>query len=181
MVMGTDANGVKTAVDLVLNAMGAPEPAPEPEQIDLEDLLGLPRPIVPQEGAPERRGPGRPAGSRNRRTIQWVDYLLKRYASPLEVLAQMATTPTDELKNSLGCSALAAFQEKRHAAIALAPFLHQRQPLALNVTERRVVYLTISAEKPAARTIDAESVTLEAELVPRKSDIQSEGQGEPSA
>ena len=171
------AEGLKTAADLVLSAMGQREPEPEPEQIDLEDLLGLPRPIVSApDGAasPERRGPGRPPGSRNRRTVQWVDFLLRRYASPLEVLAQMATARVEDLKNQLGCNALEAFQEKRHAAIALAPFLHQRQPLALNVTERKVVYLTISTDKPDSRIVDAESVTLAAELVPPDSETVSQ-------
>jgi|SRR5882672_4028767 len=172
--------GLKTAADLVLGAMGRPEPAPEPEQIDLEDLLGLPRPIVSAAdggGAAGSRGPGRPPGSRNRRTVQWVDFLLRRYASPLEVLAQMATARVDDLMKQLGCSALEAFQEKRHAAIALAPFLHQRQPLALNVTERKIVYLTISTEKPDARAvIDAESVTLAAELMPPSADPETDSQ-----
>jgi hypothetical protein len=162
---------------LVLSAMAQQEPEQEPEQIDLEDLLGLPRPIVAPDGAPERRGPGRPPGSRNRRTVQWVDFLLRRYASPLEVLAQMATARVDDLKNQLGCNALEAFQEKRHAAIALAPFLHQRQPLALNVTERKVVYLTISTDKPDATLTDAESITLAAEIVKPEPDSDTETQG----
>lgn len=159
-------NGLKTAVDLVLEAQGAGAPAPEPEQIDLEDLLGLPKaPVSPGSapgGEPRR---GRPPGSRNRRTVQWCEFILRRYASPLEVLAQMTVAPIDELRAALGCTALEAFQEKRHAATALAPFLHQRQPLALNITERKVVYLTITTEKPDGRSA-GDAVTLDAEVIP---------------
>ena len=159
--MGQAGQGAKTAVDMVLAQM---EQAGEPEQIDLEDLLGLPRPVAGAPATDAPRGPGRPPGSRNRRTVQWAEFLLSRYASPLEVLAQMTVASVAELKAQLGCSALEAYQEKRHAAVALAPFLHQRQPLALNLTERKVVYLTIQHETgPIGQ--DPDSVTLEARVV----------------
>jgi hypothetical protein len=127
------ASGIPTAVSLV----GVDMPADEPEQLD---LLGLPE--RGSSPAP-RRGPGRPAGARNRRTQEWVEYLQSRYASPLEVLAQIATAPIAELAKALGCKPLEALQEKRQAAIALAPFLHQRQAIAVDVTNRREVRLII--------------------------------------
>lgn len=164
-----------------MDAAARAGPAPEPEQIDLEDLLGLPNgALIPP--APAARGPGRPPGSRNRRTSQWVDYLLSRYASPLEVLAQMATAPVDRLKVQLGCTALEAFQEKRHCAIALAPFLHQRQPLAVNISERKVIYLTIDASPPSGRALEDSALTLEAQVIRPESetDIQSDSQDPPS-
>jgi hypothetical protein len=66
-----------------------------------------------------------------------------RYDGPLEVPAQIATTPVTALRDALACSALEALAEKRHAAIALLPYVHQRQPLAMDLTNRQVVYLSI--------------------------------------
>lgn len=161
------SNGLKTAVDLVMAAMPGEDLA-EPEQIDLEDYLGLPpRGDLGTGGAVAggARGPGRPPGARNKRTTQWAEYLLSRYASPLEVLAQIAVARVEDLKAQLACTALEAFQEKRHAAVALAPFLHQRQPLALNLTERKVVYLTIQQDSGAGSAVPNDAMTLSAQIV----------------
>jgi hypothetical protein len=155
--MAEIAKGTKTAVDLVMEQAAAE--LEEPEQLD---LLGLPvRATV--DGAP--RGPGRPPGARNRRTVEFAKFLLSRYASPLEVLAQLAVSPAGELARSLGCTPLEALQEKRHAAIALAPFLHERQPIAVNLTDRKVVYLHIEVgEKPGEFGAD-DALTIEGTIL----------------
>jgi hypothetical protein len=82
----------------------------------------------------ERRGPGRPPGARNRRTLDMVAFLETRYASPMEVLAKLANTDTDELARELGCKRLEALQERRHAAVALMPYWHQKMPMEVDVT-----------------------------------------------
>ena len=129
-----------TAVLDEADPSGAP-PGAEPEQLD---LLGLP---APRSGTPSAaavaRGAGRPLGSRNKRTVAWANYLTRRYGSPLEVLAQIATAHITVLRDSLACTALEAMIEKRQAAIALLPYIHQRQPLAVDLTNRQVVYLSI--------------------------------------
>lgn len=141
-------NELQPATQLALDALGEP---PRPAQLDLVgtteqaaedasarksfvepgDLLGL-----PETGEAARRAitevvrrgrvGGRPRGVHNHKTEYWIAYLTSRYASPLEVLAQLATSPVDALARELGCSRLAALQEKRHAAEALAPYMHQR-------------------------------------------------------
>ncbi len=126
---------------------GLIEHNPAPDEPEQPDLLGLPqRGIV----TPVYRGVGRPPGSRNKRTERWAEFLLSRYESPLEVLVQMANAPVAALAEQLGCSALEAFQEKRQAAIAAAPYLHQRMPLAVDVTDRKVLNLVIVDHAPAA-------------------------------
>ena len=77
-------------------------------------------------------------------------YLLSRYTSPLEVLAQIAVARVDQLAASLGCTKLEALQEKRLAAIALKDHLHSKMPVAVDITDRKVIYLTIG-EDPANR------------------------------
>lgn len=121
-------DGAITAVELVHDGSA---PVSEPEQLD---LLGLPVGVAANGEVLRKAGPGRPAGSRNKRTEAWAEFLLSRYASPLEVLAQIATERVDVLAASLGCGKLEALQEKRHAAIALAPYLHQRQAVAVDVS-----------------------------------------------
>ena len=130
-----------TGIAAVLDAADptATPPADEGEQLD---LLGLPS-VRPGHQVEPYRGRGRPPGSRNRRTVEWARYLLGQYSSPLEVLAQIATARVDALVAQLGCSAIEALGEKRLAAIALLPFVHSRMPIAVDVTDRRVVQLTI--------------------------------------
>jgi len=163
----TGEKGHNSAVETVLATLAAPPGAGDPEQLDIEDLLGLPPPPAPEPGAPtpEPRRPGRPPGSRNKRTLDWINYLLSRYASPLEVLAQMTVARVEDLARDLHCTRLEAWQEKRHAAIGLAPFLHQRQPLAVNLTERRVVYLTIEATDTAP-ALTGEGMVIPVAIVP---------------
>ncbi|HEY1433466.1 MAG TPA: hypothetical protein VGF39_17820 [Stellaceae bacterium] len=115
-----DPNPIKSALQLVL-AMEEDEP--------VEDLLGLDRTaaqVRERAAGLTNAGRGRPPGSRNRTTEHWRQYLTKRYGSPLEILAQMAVAPIDELARELHCSRLDAAREKRHAAEALAPYLHPR-------------------------------------------------------
>lgn len=137
--------GDQTAVALVLAAQDN-EPDEELETRQL-DLLGLPTTPklrkLREETAPEPKGPGRPAGARNKRTLEMARFLLSRYTSPLEVLAQIATARVDELSASLGCTSTVALQEKRLAAIALLPYLHQKMPVSVDLTNRQEVYLTI--------------------------------------
>lgn len=121
-------------------------PADEGEQLD---LLGLP---VTAESAAlmERRGPGRPAGSRNRRTAEWADYLLAKYRSPLETLTAISAMRVDDLAAQLGCKPIEALMEIRLAAIAVGPYLHQRAPVAVDLTNHKAVSLTINLGEGAA-------------------------------
>lgn len=149
------SGAVKSGLPQVLDAVRPQDQAPGEEAEQL-DLLGMPDPrfgVV----AERKPGPGRPPGSRNRRTEAWAQFLLARYASPLEVLAQIATSSVEELHKRLGCSPLEALQEKRLAAIGLLPYLHQRQPIAVDLNSRQVVHLSIHDAGPAP----AESLAVE--------------------
>jgi hypothetical protein len=89
-----------------------------------------------------RRGPGRPAGSRNRRTERTVAFLLSRHRDPREVLMEMAEANVADLAALLGCSLFEAAQEKRLAAIGVLPYVAARiTPEVLN--DNRVIHLTI--------------------------------------
>jgi hypothetical protein len=148
--------GDQTAVALALEQ--APDDDGE-EQLPLPDLIGADAQRLDTGADAERRGPGRPPGARNRRTLEMANYLLSRYASPLEILAQIATARVDDLKRDIGCTRLEALQEKRLAALALLPYVHQKMPVAVDVTNRNVVHLNIVVEETAAPDAPEDTLT----------------------
>jgi len=91
-----------------------------------------------------RRGPGRPPGSRNRRTERTVAFLLSRHRDPREILMEIAEANVADLSALLGCSLFEAMQEKRLAAIGVLPYVAARiTPEVLN--DHRVINLTIES------------------------------------
>ena len=119
------ADGEKQGVTAAIQMLGAGEaPGTAPEiQAELFDAADAPTPLAP---ASARSGPqgGRPRGSRNRRTQEWVEFILSQYRSPLIVLAETYSRPVAELAAELGCDKLEAFERQQAAAVALAPYLH---------------------------------------------------------
>ncbi len=133
----------------------------EADQAPLADLLGLDRAPAIERSA-ERRA-GRPAGALNKRTLSWRAHLLARYTSPLETLARWQAMPTRELAMLLGCELIEAARLQIDAAKGLAPYLHERMPLAVNVSDRKVVVLNIGEAALVSEAIGAAGV--EAEVV----------------
>lgn len=141
------------------------EPPPEEEQLE---LLGAPVNEAVELVRAQRRKPGRPPGSHNKRTTEMAAYLLSRYSSPLEVLAQIMTAGVAELAAALGCSKLEALQEKRLAAIALKDHLHSKMPIAVDMTNHKIIHLTIGdlgVEDPTAGSEDGDTLTLTATVI----------------
>lgn len=159
--------GEKTALRSVLEA------EEEPESAQLE-LLGAPiTKEVIEMREEERRGPGRPKGSANKRTTELAAYLLSRYTSPIEVLAQIATAHVGQLAKSINCTKLEALQEKRLAAIALAPYLHAKMPVAVDLTNHKMIHLTITEDSQAASNAGSEDddvITLTATVLKETKD-----------
>lgn len=120
----------------------------EPEQLG---LFGVPETPEGQAKAVMRvRSPGRPPGSRNKRTERAVRFLLSRHRDPREVLLEIAEANVFDLAAMLGCDLLAALQEKRLAAIGVLPYVAARiTPEVLN-DNRQVVHLTINEGRGAA-------------------------------
>lgn len=153
--------GEKTAIALALEESDA-SPLTIEQQMELLDLPDTPA----VRNALEKRI-GRPPGARNRRTVEMVKYLLSRYVSPLEFLAQTWSTPDEVLAAQLECKKLEARQERRLAAAMALPFVHQKMPIAVDVTNTKVVYLTIveEADTGAGALESDDVVTIDAEIV----------------
>ena len=78
-------------------------------------------------------GRGRPKGSQNKSTAELVKYLQSKGRHPLVGLAEIVATPIDVLARTLGCEKLEAAEFWRKCAGELAPYMAQKQPMALQV------------------------------------------------
>jgi hypothetical protein len=141
-----------------IEAVGADRAAAVMEpQPDFGELLGLP--AVPETAqARLARRPGRPAGARNKRAEALAVELERRFGSALLRAYAIATMPTDELAARLGCHPIEALQEQRLQLQVAAPYVYQRQPLAVQHSGQ-VVHLTLG-EVPAPPTVDGASLGL---------------------
>lgn len=172
-------SGDKTAIDAAMALTAEPD---EPEQLEIEDMLGLPARRPGHGDGPvsgEERGPGRPRGSRNKRTTAMVDFLMRQYKDPRAVLLQIAQADVEDLVARLGCTAMEALQEKRLAAIGVLPYIAQKQPLAINLNAKGVVYLTIEEGTVAPTNGSAASLlTLDLTAVERIEQNQGDSEGD---
>lgn len=139
---GGEKAGLTAAVELALAEQDALE-----DQIVDEDLFG--------DGvakAPAKRG--RPKGARNKATEQQKRAILATGQSPLAYLAGVWRDP-------------ALPTERRvQAAVAALPYLHKKQPIAVDVRQERVVHLTINlGEAPAIVDEQGDEITIEGELI----------------
>lgn len=150
-----EADG-KVGLGAALDAVGGeitPLVLGKAEQMPLP-IIVEPEPAFAEASAGEgqavegRRGPGRPKGSRNKRTDEWVDYLLRGRRPPLLVLAETYSRPVEQLATELSITKGEAFKLQLLAAKELAPYVHQKQPLAVQVDARGVVTLVIEGGLP---------------------------------
>jgi hypothetical protein len=153
----SDPQGLKTAA-ASLHDPAAVVPGTEiAQQLDL-----LPLPLLPASCLPVvenyaikvsgNRGAGRPAGSINRNTKEWREYILQRYQSPLIAMAETYSRPTEVLAKELGCSKLEAFNLQQKAAADLAPYVHQKMPMAIEAGEGGLINLIINTGSPEKTT-----------------------------
>ena len=160
---------------------------------------------APMPFAPvERTGKaGRPKGARNRSTTEWVEYILGRHKSPLTVLAELYSRSTEDLVNELQrladansrlragegegfnvsvarISPLEVLKLQRDAAVALLPYIHKRQPMALEIDAKPRGIVVFDAD---AQLVDGQSDDLALPLAPMQgnqgvneaSPLQSDG------
>lgn len=116
------------------------------------------------------RGRGRPAGAKNKNTEEWRNYLLSRYRSPLEVLAETYSRSIIQLAADLGY--LVRDEKGRitrtpkpdelegllkiqlQCAKELAPYVHQKQPMAIDAGENGLMQLIINTGAATAEQVE---------------------------
>lgn len=102
---------------------------------------------APQSQAKER-GRGRPKGSSNRSTKEWVDYFLNSVKkSPLIFLGELYAKPTDDLAREIRIKREDALKLQISAASAVLPYVHQKQPVAVQVQTEELPTIQIFASQ----------------------------------
>ena len=120
--------GTKTGARAALEAI--PKPLVDPAVKQLR-LFGGPTPSA-HAGGP-LKSKGRPKGSRNKATEDFVRFITSQYGTPGEVLARTYARPVRELAAELGCSLKEAHELRMKAADALMPYMHSKRPIEANV------------------------------------------------
>lgn len=145
--------------------------------------------VLAAEGA--GRGPGRPKGAKNKNTEAWRNYLLHRYESPLVALAEVYSRPVAELAADLGLKARPTYEQalelmkiQLQCAKELAPYVHQKQPMAVEASGDGLMQLIIqplaaspeqveNAGEMAINFIDVESVENQSLSASENSDLDA--------
>jgi hypothetical protein len=104
-----------------------------------------------------RRGPGRPPGSRNRRTEQTVAFLLSRHRDPRQILMEIAEANPADLAALLGCSLHDALIEKRLAAIGVLPYVAAKITPE-TIDNRQIIHLHIGTTAETGGAADGGQV-----------------------
>lgn len=103
-------------------------------------------PLLPSEAVKNldaaigSKGPGRPKGSRNRRTMMNLQLMeASGYRNPMVFLAEIRSRPSELLAKELGCTRTRAAELQIQAAIAELPYWNQKLPQAvdLDITDNR--------------------------------------------
>lgn len=130
----------KLGIVAALEALGARGELPAAsEQAELWEEADAQLPVKP---ARSPKG-GRPQGARNRSTKEWMEFLLAKYRSPLIGLAELYSRPVGDLARDFECDLLEAGRIQVAAMQALLPYVHQKQPVAIEAAGKTVGVLIL--------------------------------------
>lgn len=85
----------------------------------------------------ERRGPGRPPGSPNKRTADLRRFILARYKHPVIAAAEIFSMSVDELAAALNCDKRDAVLVQVRCAEFVAPYIEAKMPQRVAITDDR--------------------------------------------
>lgn len=136
--MGQGANvGLRGAIEPLEGAeVGAPTPEIQDGLFDLDGPDGATGPLTRlfNERA-ERRGPGRPKGSPNKRTEDLRRFILARFKHPVVALMEIGSIPTIELISELRLDPDKALALQIRALSEAAPYVDSKMPMKLTVSD----------------------------------------------
>lgn len=159
--------GISSALDL-LGATAEPDEA-EVEQLAMFEAGPLGENLLQVPGTVGIKRRGRPNGARNRSTEEWREFLLNQHRSPLQTLLEIANMPLELLEARLGYlgkdkTKLDLLKVQIDAAQACLPYLHQKQPQAVELGDGTLPILLLGGEVASVeggqiKTIDGEEIT----------------------
>lgn len=156
---------MKAGLVTAIATVGAGE-APEAAAEQLALLPAAPDEVVTPEPVASRIG--RPPGARNRRTAEMIRYLFeaKAHKTPLEWLTELYSRPTADVARSFGLETVGeALKLQRDAAIACLPYVHQKQPMAVEAVGKTAGLLVLPGEGGTAEE-QAEDLGFDLVLMP---------------
>lgn len=142
--------GLDQAADDLVQARAAGAENAEPAQVELfpgQTVWGEVR-MPNGRGEPPRTGPGRPRGSRNRRTQDLADYAARLGGNPIIKLIEIVATPIDVIAATLACSKIEAAEYWRKCADSVAPYIEQKLPTAVQLQGANAGMLVINLGGP---------------------------------
>lgn len=145
----TETTGLQTAVAEAQADAGLPYDRSPGEQACFFGLSQVEEGKTARELGSPVRGKGRPPGAKNKSTEAWREFILSQFPSPLQGLAHIAFRPLREMADELGAKAPTFDQlmECLKVQIAcmkeLAPYLHSKQPIAIDGGEHGLIQLII--------------------------------------
>jgi len=183
--MSDDTTGEKTGLSTAVGELHDRDSVPPGADVSEQQSLFALSKIddgdeAGKRGVPSGRGKGRPPGAKNKSTEAWREFLLSRYPSPLQGLAEIAHRPVQDVARELGCSRLEAFKIQVAALKELAPYIHSKMPQAIDMGDGGLLNLTINTGQsgPVADknpdAMDVEFIDLESEQNQELSDSESE-------
>jgi hypothetical protein len=101
---------------------------------------------------------GRPAGSVARSTAEMQRFILARYPSPLVGMAEVISRPVKDLAEELGCTPLEAMQLQARLMGDLAPYLHSKMPIAMQVDGAPIVPVVLQVSPEMAARMGAPTI-----------------------
>ena len=148
MTDGGDGTKAGLALALALNQGGG-------------EQLGLLDDDADQAVEAVRGGPGRPRGSRNRKTAELAELLKRRHGrGPLELLIERAMADTKALAKELGVDPWDVWKEQNRLAEAAVPYFEQKMPIDIDARSTREVIVQLVAP-PGVRAPRGAGLVLE--------------------
>lgn len=152
--MADKPTGVAKALNLTesVRALGVEKLAADPEgdQLGLFEGSSVFGTIVVDQKRIVPNGPGRPKGSVNKSTAELVKLIQSKGRHPLLAMAEIVATPIDVIAATLNCSKLDAADYHRKVMSDLAPYVAQRQPVAVQVEGANAGMLVLNIGAVAA-------------------------------
>lgn len=123
-------------------------PAHQLSLLPAEAVADLPTAAADRQTAyRDRSRQGRQPGAKNRATQEWRDFILSRYTSPLQFLAEIFCRPVHVLAEEIGATRAEALAVQVRAASELAPYLHGKAPVEIKAEGGLPMMLMVSPDQ----------------------------------
>lgn len=113
----------------------------------------------------EERKAGRPKGAKNKSTKEWVEYFTNKFESPLIALGKLYTQDTKQLARTMCCDRIDALKLQISAATAVLPYVHQKQPIAIETHAEELPTINIFTSQTMFNKISNGSNQVKREII----------------